>query len=448
MLVTPTGLQPGQSDPAPTRKLPWSLTDDDMFLLRSTPLTFFTAVIDEIRKSLRILGVATLPRVRDLCTHKIIGGSKLLSSFSCSIVKLLGTRPSRDMTVSLLLHYYVGVANVIRDTLSRLMKGLLERVDPILEMALTIPRVSRALTRGWLGLGKKNQDHQIWLIVRLLTTFSLLVLYVLPDIFQAWFKKRFKSVSVSMPWSIPPALLVLWSVVWMFYDRPPTEDFQLDDFDFFHGSYYDDLPGVNFDDASLSLPETILAPATSPVAFLAAPDVHHMTQDPLPQLVAVQNNIVPLIETYGNGQRSPDNPPSQYIPRRTNTEHTPTPQRNSPKGAGAFTCASCKTSFTRKDNLDRHVNKKTCRPRAESQVVAQSPATEPGTPPFSESRGNSRGVKRAREGTPVEEEGGSVDKELKKLRKMLDEERAGRRRAEEQVDKLLDIIKDLSKERK
>jgi len=124
------------------------------------------------------------------------------------------------------------------------------------------------------------------------------------------------------------------------------------------------------------------------------------------------------------------------------------PQRGNPKNAGRFTCASCKTSFTRKDNLVRHVNKKTCRPRAESQVAAQNPATGPGTPPFSESWGNSRGVKRAREGTPVEEEGGSVDKELKKLRKMLDEERAGRRRAEEQVDKLLDIIKDLSKERK
>ncbi|PMD41782.1 hypothetical protein L207DRAFT_511569 [Hyaloscypha variabilis F] len=33
-----------------------------------------------------------------------------------------------------------------------------------------------------------------------------------------WAKKRMKSVSASMPWTIAPALLVLWSVVWMFYD--------------------------------------------------------------------------------------------------------------------------------------------------------------------------------------------------------------------------------------
>jgi hypothetical protein len=32
-----------------------------------------------------------------------------------------------------------------------------------------------------------------------------------------WTKKRMKSVSASMPWTIAPALLVLWSVVWMFY---------------------------------------------------------------------------------------------------------------------------------------------------------------------------------------------------------------------------------------
>ncbi|KAN0098848.1 hypothetical protein V8E51_014511 [Hyaloscypha variabilis] len=32
-----------------------------------------------------------------------------------------------------------------------------------------------------------------------------------------WAKKRMKSVSASMPWTIAPALLVLWSVVWMFY---------------------------------------------------------------------------------------------------------------------------------------------------------------------------------------------------------------------------------------
>ena len=311
MLVTPIGLQQGRSDPAPTRKPTWSLTDDDMFLLRSTSLTYFTAVLDEIRQSLRRLGVATLPRARDLCTHEIIGGSKLLSSSSCSFVKLLGTRPSRDMTFSLLLHYYAGVANVIRDMLSRVVKCLVEMVDPILEMALTIPRVSRALTRGWLGLGEKNQDHQIWLIVRLLTTFSLLILYVLPDIFQAWFKKRFKSVSVSMPWSIPPALVVLWGVAWMFYGQSPIEDFQLDAFDFFHSNYYDDFSGVNFNDAGLSFPETILAPTASRVAFLAVPDVHHTTQDPLPQLVAVQNNVVPPIETHGDGQGSPDNPPGQ-----------------------------------------------------------------------------------------------------------------------------------------
>jgi hypothetical protein len=29
-------------------------------------------------------------------------------------------------------------------------------------------------------------------------------------------KKRTKGVSICMPWTIPPALLVLWSVVWMF----------------------------------------------------------------------------------------------------------------------------------------------------------------------------------------------------------------------------------------
>jgi hypothetical protein len=33
-------------------------------------------------------------------------------------------------------------------------------------------------------------------------------------------KKRLKSTSVCMPWSIAPALLVLWSVVWMF--RPAS----------------------------------------------------------------------------------------------------------------------------------------------------------------------------------------------------------------------------------
>lgn len=33
-------------------------------------------------------------------------------------------------------------------------------------------------------------------------------------------KKRLKSVSVSMPWTIAPTLLVLWSVVWMFYYGP------------------------------------------------------------------------------------------------------------------------------------------------------------------------------------------------------------------------------------
>ena len=114
-----------------------------------------------------------------------------------------------------------------------------------------------------------------------------------------------------MPWSIPPALLVLWSVVWMFYDQSPIEDSQLEAFDFFYGNYGDDLSGVNFNDIGLSFPETILAPAASPVAFLAVPDVHHMTQDPLPQLVAVQKNVVPPIETHGDGQGSPDNPPGQ-----------------------------------------------------------------------------------------------------------------------------------------
>ncbi|KAI3319845.1 hypothetical protein HD806DRAFT_508120 [Xylariaceae sp. AK1471] len=32
-----------------------------------------------------------------------------------------------------------------------------------------------------------------------------------------WVKKRMKSVSACMPWTIPPILLVLWSVVWMHY---------------------------------------------------------------------------------------------------------------------------------------------------------------------------------------------------------------------------------------
>ena len=94
----------------------------------------------------------------------------------------------------------------------------------------------------------------------------------------------------------------------MFYDQSPIEDFQLEAFDFFHGNYYDDHSGVNFNDVGLSFPETILAPAASPVAV---PDVHHMTQDPLPQVVAVQNNVVPPIETHGDGQGSPDNPPGQ-----------------------------------------------------------------------------------------------------------------------------------------
>ena len=29
-------------------------------------------------------------------------------------------------------------------------------------------------------------------------------------------KKRLKSISICMPWCIPPALIILWSVVWMF----------------------------------------------------------------------------------------------------------------------------------------------------------------------------------------------------------------------------------------
>ena len=33
-------------------------------------------------------------------------------------------------------------------------------------------------------------------------------------------KKRLKSISICMPWCIPPALIILWSVVWMF--RPGT----------------------------------------------------------------------------------------------------------------------------------------------------------------------------------------------------------------------------------
>jgi hypothetical protein len=32
-----------------------------------------------------------------------------------------------------------------------------------------------------------------------------------------WVRKRMKSVSACMPWTIPPVLLVLWSVVWMYY---------------------------------------------------------------------------------------------------------------------------------------------------------------------------------------------------------------------------------------
>ncbi len=34
-------------------------------------------------------------------------------------------------------------------------------------------------------------------------------------------KKRLKSISICMPWCIPPALIILWGVVWMF--RPGTE---------------------------------------------------------------------------------------------------------------------------------------------------------------------------------------------------------------------------------
>jgi hypothetical protein len=185
--------------------------------------------------------------------------------------------------------------------------------DLVFIKALTeifLEELLQALEGG--SLGRKNLWHLIWPILRILAAFCLLILSVLSNSLQVWVKKRFKSTSVSMPWSIPPALLVLWSVVWMFYDRSPIEDFQLDGFGFFYGNYHDDIPGVNFDDVAPSLPEATLAPTASPIAFLPAHDTRYLTQDLSPQLVAVQNNFVlPLAETHGNGQGSLDKPPSK-----------------------------------------------------------------------------------------------------------------------------------------
>ncbi|KAI8623579.1 hypothetical protein F5Y19DRAFT_369913 [Xylariaceae sp. FL1651] len=78
---------------------------------------------------------------------------------------------------------------------------------------------------------QENENDQWNGILRILRLFAryvfIFLMVLLANASTVWVKKRFKSVSVSMPWSIPPALLVLWSVVWMFISTQEENQRQL-----------------------------------------------------------------------------------------------------------------------------------------------------------------------------------------------------------------------------
>lgn len=77
---------------------------------------------------------------------------------------------------------------------------------------------------------------------------------VLITTLTTYVKKRLKSVSASMPWTIPPVLLVLWSVVWMFIYPGHVNNLDPSSFQFLDNeNYYLNLPDGYFNDLSSPL---------------------------------------------------------------------------------------------------------------------------------------------------------------------------------------------------
>jgi hypothetical protein len=66
----------------------------------------------------------------------------------------------------------------------------------------------------------EKEWKKIWLSLQLFLQCILLAILSPASMRVPVWKRRLKSVSVCMPWAIPPALLVLWSVVWMFRPTP------------------------------------------------------------------------------------------------------------------------------------------------------------------------------------------------------------------------------------
>ncbi|CAI4212881.1 unnamed protein product [Parascedosporium putredinis] len=198
-----------------------------------------------------------------------------------------------------------------------------------------------------------------------------------------WVKKRLKSASVSMPWNIPPALLVLWSVVWMFAPRPGPEQYvsvsdnlegnaPLDNFhiDLNFGTYQ--LQGAA--EPPLTCWTTRLTDEEMACIYPSTTDqpLRSFSLVPMEYREPASYSILPTKDSLGGFSSQPSISPSTE--RQATAVAPPQAQVISPGNSAAvaphqtqaisssnstaskdFSCPRCGTLFGRRDNMSRHM---------------------------------------------------------------------------------------------
>src|SRR5256885_10298725 len=120
--------------------------------------------------------------------------------------------------VSLLLSILTELGRLVREMMEWVkgmkMRETMETMETMeretMKMRETMERMMAELRVKWW-----TRMQRVFHAVSLLRQSILLITLSHASLRVPVWKRRLKSISVCMPWTIPPALLVLWSVVWM-----------------------------------------------------------------------------------------------------------------------------------------------------------------------------------------------------------------------------------------